>query len=146
VPTQRSTRQQQAVEKALEHAGRPLSPAEIQEAASEWAPSIGLATVYRAVKRLVESGEAAPVDLPGESTRYETRHAAHRHHHHFHCEDCGRVYDVDACAPGVHDMAPPGFDVTRHEIVLYGSCEACVAEAPADARADHQDPPAEPVT
>jgi len=125
MPPQRVTQQQESVERALEQAGRPLSPSEIHDAARRQAPSISLATVYRVLKRLAESGRIAPVDLPGESTRYETRRAAASHHHHFHCDDCGRVFDVEACPGGVHDIAPPGFDVTRHEIVLYGSCEQC---------------------
>src|SRR5258708_11179952 len=45
--------------------------AEILGAAQREVPAIGLATVYRNIKQLMEAGEVQAVDLPGEATRYE---------------------------------------------------------------------------
>lgn len=121
----RSTIQRDAILAALGSAGRPLSPAEILELARRRVPSLGQATVYRAIAALVEAGDLAAVNLPGQPPRYETREAASTHHHHFHCDHCGRVFDVAGCPGGLDRLAPKGFAVRRHEVVLYGVCGGC---------------------
>jgi Fur family ferric uptake transcriptional regulator len=130
---ERSTRQGTAIRAAIEREGRPLSPQEVLEAARGEVPSLGIATVYRNLKDLLESGEIGLVALPGESPRYESRQAAGHHHHHFRCDRCGRVFDVQGCG-GLSGIAvPPGFAVQRHEITLYGVCAECRAGQAADA-------------
>ena len=91
----RDTRQRRAVRRVLEAADRPLSPQEILEAAQIELPQLGIATVYRSVKTLVEDGILEPVELPGEGQRYEI--AGKHHHHHFHCNGCGKVFEVEGC-------------------------------------------------
>lgn len=119
------TTRQAAVLEALDAAPGPLSVAEALERASEIVPGLGIATVYRAVKRLDELGVIRSVELPGEDVRYEP--GARGHHHHFHCRDCRRVFDIDGCplrgATGA--TVPGGFRVEDHEITLYGLCPAC---------------------
>lgn len=88
-------------------------------------PGLGIATVYRTVKGLVEEGWLAPIDIPGQPTCYEA--ADLEHHHHFHCRGCGRVFDVDGCPGNVLSIGPPGFKVEAHEVILYGRCTACIA-------------------
>lgn len=121
----RKTRQRDAIRAVMEEAGRPLGPDEIHRAAKRIVPSLGLATVYRRLKKLVTESDVEPVHLPDQPARYELRAAADRHHHHFHCESCERVFDVDGCLPGIADLAPPSFQVKSHEIVLYGVCAKC---------------------
>jgi Fur family ferric uptake transcriptional regulator len=126
----RNTRQLDAIREALLTAARPLSPAEIHEAARTVVPSISLATVYRRVKQLCVDKIAAPISLPGQSPRYELCTAAAKHHHHFHCDACDRVFDLDGCPGGLAEggfaaWAPPGFSIQRHDIVLYGICSNC---------------------
>lgn len=120
---ERSTRQRSAIHQALETAGRPLSPNEILEAALAAVPGLGIATVYRHLKALMDEAEIAVVTLPGESPRYELAH--HDHHHHFQCTACMRVFDVFECPGSLKNMAPPGFKVERHELTLYGNCAEC---------------------
>ncbi len=123
----RKTRHNEAIRRAIAEAGRPLSPTEVREAAQAEVPELGMATVYRALKRLVDDGIAVPVQLPGESPRYECHEVAAHHHHHFHCNDCDRVYDIPGCPKGLEKLAPPGFRLSGHELVLYGQCQACMA-------------------
>ncbi len=122
-PMQRKTNQRDAIRGVLERAGRPLSPQEVLEQAREAVPGLGLATVYRALKALTESGWLHAVELPGAAARYER--AGKQHHHHFHCRGCDRVYDVDACPGALNRLSPRGFQLESHEIVLYGRCERC---------------------
>ena len=119
----RNTRQRDAIRDALAAAGRPLSPLEILGAARESQPGLGLATVYRTIKALVESGAVHAVELPGAAARYEL--AGKHHHHHFHCRRCDGVFEIEACPAGIPRLLPRGFRLERHEIVLYGLCAGC---------------------
>ncbi|MHC5025853.1 MAG: Fur family transcriptional regulator [Planctomycetota bacterium] len=122
----RSTRQRDAIEGALAGAGRPLSPKEVLDAARFAVPTLGMATVYRNLARLLEDGAIVPVNLPGEVARYELRCAAENHHHHFRCNRCDAVFDVDGCPRNLAALVPDGFELLDHDIVLYGLCAGCV--------------------
>ncbi|MFI4872877.1 MAG: Fur family transcriptional regulator [Phycisphaerales bacterium JB058] len=101
--------------------GRPVSADEIRDGLRE--SGIGIATVYRIVNKAAEEGEIIRVELPGAPARYEP--ADLPHHHHFECDACKRVYDVPGCASGVSSLAPEGFAVESHEIILRGTCPDC---------------------
>jgi Fur family ferric uptake transcriptional regulator len=132
---QRDTRQRRAIRAVFERGQRPLSPEEVHRAAQAGAPTLGLATVYRNLKALVEEGWLVPVALPGAAPRYEP--AGKRHHHHFRCRECDRLYEVEGCEPQVR--APRGFQIESHDVLLYGRCAACVeAGAPPRARAQRR--------
>jgi len=120
---ERSTRQRQAIREVMRELDRPLSPAEVLEAARRKVPSLGIATVYRTLKGLVKEGSAVPVELPGEAIRYEL--AGKKHHHHFQCNLCGRVFELESCPGDFSFMLPEGFKTEKHEIVLYGRCSEC---------------------
>jgi len=120
---ERNTRQRAAIRDALAQAGRPLLPQELLEAAQEAVPGLGIATVYRALKAMVEEGEARSVALPGDSPRFEP--VGQPHHHHFQCRRCLRVFDVHACPGDLSRLAPRGFSVEDHDLTLYGQCREC---------------------
>jgi Fur family ferric uptake transcriptional regulator len=119
----RKTRQLRIIQDVLSRAGRPVSVNEILDAAQTQADGLGIATVYRTVKALVEQGAVVAVDLPGETPRYEL--SGKDHHHHFHCDACRGFFELDGCLPGVEHLAGPGFIVRSHEVVLYGTCADC---------------------
>jgi len=120
---ERSTRQRAAMRAAIEAADRPLLPQEICEMAQAQVPALGIATVYRNLKLMVDAGEIEPVVLPGDSARYEPTHRGH--HHHFQCNECKRVFDVHDCPGNLDRLAPKGFTVEHHELTLYGRCNLC---------------------
>jgi Fur family transcriptional regulator, ferric uptake regulator len=122
---QRETRQRKAIRKALREAGHPLSPQELLEAARRHVSGLGIATVYRNLRTLQDEGEIEAVELPGEPARYEI--AGKTHHHHFHCRECDRVYEVEGCPGNLEEVTPEGFRLESHEFVLYGLCEGCAA-------------------
>jgi len=118
-----STRQRSAVWRVLEAADRPLTPNEIQELAQSSVPTLGIATVYRCLKELTRDGEARVIEVQGVSPHYES--SKRPHHHFFVCERCQRLFELMGCAKGILGLAPQGFEVDRHEIVLYGYCDTC---------------------
>lgn len=124
---ERNTRQRSAIRDAIAQAHRPLLPQEVLEAAQTQVPGLGIATVYRNLKALVDEGELQPVTLPGENPRFEL--AGHGHHHHFQCRHCARVFDVHACPGDLQRLAPPGFSVDGHDLTLYGRCSDCARPA-----------------
>jgi len=119
----RKTRQRDALRETLERSDRPLSVDELFESASKRIGGLGVATVYRAVGALLDSGWLEAVEIPGEPTRYERSDKGH--HHHFQCEKCDRVFDVAGCLENVRRLAPPKFRVREHAVTLYGLCAAC---------------------
>lgn len=125
MPQQRTTRQFEAIRTAIMDAGRPLSIEEIHEVARETVPTLGVRTVYRVVRQLQEDAEVAAVTVPGGADRYEPASVASRHHHHFHCTKCDRIYDVEGCAGGLQKLLPEGFTLEHHELTLSGRCAAC---------------------
>jgi len=123
---ERNTKQREAIRQVFEEIRRPLGPTEVLEAGRSRHATLGIATVYRAISSLVDSGWLVPVELPGEPPRYERSGSAH--HHHFRCRGCARVFEIHGCPGDLRDLAPTGFRLERHEVVLYGLCARCAAE------------------
>lgn len=119
----RKTRQREAIWRAVERARRPLGVDEIVSAAQREVPRLGRATVYRTVRALQEEGRLVAVALPGRAPRYER--AGLRHHHHFHCRECDRVFELEGCAVKRSARVPRGFLVEDHDLTLYGVCADC---------------------
>lgn len=120
---ERKTRQRDAIKEVMLHTVRPLGPQEILDAAAGSVPNLGIATVYRAIKELLAEGFLSKVEMPGEPARYER--ADLKHHHHFHCRSCGKVYDIAGCPGNLANAAPKGFKVESHELLLFGVCDRC---------------------
>lgn len=119
----RKTKQRDALRDIFERTDRPLSIDELLAAASKHVDGLGVATVYRTVNALLESGWIDAVEIAGEPTRYER--ADRGHHHHFRCERCERVFDVAGCLENLRKLAPPKFRVREHAVTLYGLCASC---------------------
>jgi Fur family transcriptional regulator, peroxide stress response regulator len=90
-------------------------------------PGVSLGTIYRNLWLLVGTGLLN--ELPGPHARFD---ANTRAHHHFVCERCGRIIDVDAALAEPHASAlsarvasRTGFSITNHRIDLFGRCREC---------------------
>jgi Fur family transcriptional regulator, ferric uptake regulator len=123
----RRTRQKDAIQTVLEDQDNPLTPAEIHALAGRMVSGIGMATVYRSLRTLVDEKKVVAVEIPGQPPRYER--ADKGHHHHFVCRSCDGVFELEKCASGIQKMAPDGFVVEDHEITLYGICGDCLQRA-----------------
>jgi Fur family ferric uptake transcriptional regulator len=122
VVIERNTRQKQAIRNAFAHIGRPLSTEEVYDEARRASSGLGMATVYRSIRALLDEGWLSVVEVPGRNPLYEI--AGKEHHHHFSCTACGRVYELEGCV-SVDATLPPGFKTTGHDLTFYGTCDRC---------------------
>ncbi|HWK89864.1 MAG TPA: transcriptional repressor [Longimicrobium sp.] len=122
---QRRTRQRDVINHVITAAPGPLTAPEIHVRAQRAIPGLGIATVYRTLKLMLDANQVRTVVLPCGETRYEAYNLAH--HHHFHCRICNQVFDLSCCPMTMPHELPmdPGFVVDSHEITYYGRCPAC---------------------
>jgi Fur family ferric uptake transcriptional regulator len=122
----RRTAQRVIVAEALASARRALSAQELYERIRAVHPTVGRATVYRALEQQVEDGMASRFEREGHVSAYIACDA--EHHHHLVCTSCQRVEDVaeDVVAPMLaavgrrHD-----FKVDHAALDFYGLCASC---------------------
>lgn len=119
----RNTPQRRVIESILEQSSSPMLPKELHEKVQETMPKLGIATIFRALKDLVDQGSARAVNVPGDSSRYET--VKRVHHHHFKCTTCQQVYCIEGCPGNLDSLLSPGFELLDHDITLFGSCATC---------------------
>jgi Fur family ferric uptake transcriptional regulator len=100
-----------------------MAPEEVHTEVQRMVDGTGIATIYRNIKSLVEQGWLTTVELPGQPPRYEL--AGKEHHHHFYCTRCGLVFELTGCGASFPSPIPAGFEVTGHDVFLYGLCRAC---------------------
>ena len=88
---------------------------------------IGLATVYRTMDLLVDTGMVKPLQLNGARLRYELNRPQD-HHHHLICTACGRIVEFGSCSFHciVEDIEKiTRFRVKGHYLEAYGLCPHC---------------------
>jgi Fur family transcriptional regulator, ferric uptake regulator len=88
---------------------------------------IGLATVYRILQALVESGEADVIRTGDGEARYRLCRST-GHHHHLLCRGCGLAVELDAdvveqWANAVAEQH--GFTAVDHVVEIVGTCADC---------------------
>ena len=113
---ERNTRQRGAIRRAFQRADRPLSTTELLELARAEVGRLGIATVYRNIRAMLDEGWLVAVELPGQSPRYEV--AGKAHHHHFQCRHCGRVFEAPGCVGTLGALLPSGFTLEDHDLTF----------------------------
>ena len=93
-PKRRNTRQKDAVRQALGETKGFVSAQQLHLLLQNLGSSIGLATVYRALTDLTESGDADSLQSKDGSVLY--RACTPAHHHHLICRDCGKTVEIEA--------------------------------------------------
>jgi Fur family ferric uptake transcriptional regulator len=101
-----------------------LSADGVHERASAQLPELARATVYNTLNELVRAGLLRRIDGFG-SALYDRN--ADGAHHHFHCRECGDLFDVEPAGAAAIALPDGGFEVERTEIMLRGRCPACAA-------------------
>lgn len=89
-------------------------------------PSLGRATVFRAIEMLVNLKLLDRVTFADGTHRYRVCGAAH--HHHLTCVRCHRVVEIETCLSmeQFHAIAARNdFALEGHALELYGRCAQC---------------------
>ncbi|MGI8999481.1 MAG: Fur family transcriptional regulator [Candidatus Limnocylindria bacterium] len=125
---ERVTQQRLIVADTLARAGRQLTAAQLYDQVRDRQPSLGRATVFRTVERLVEAGVARRLELEGHVYAYVA--CQPEHHHHLSCTSCGRVEEIpESWVKPIATRATErlGFEIDDARLDFYGRCSACRA-------------------
>ena len=120
----RVTPQRLAVYTALRALGRHATAEDVLERVHGTVPGVSLPTVYAGLELLADLGLASRVHA-GRAVRYDPRADAH---HHFVCDSCGAVSDLDATvdlAPALERLRDTGAQPAGAEVLVRGRCAAC---------------------
>jgi Fur family transcriptional regulator, ferric uptake regulator len=124
----RTTRQRVAVADALEEVDDFRSAQDLHALLRERGDTVGLATVYRTLQVLAESGEIDVLRTDDGEAVY--RRCSAGHHHHLVCRSCGRT--VEVAGPAVERWAGQvggehGYVDVTHTLEVFGTCPACAS-------------------
>jgi Fur family transcriptional regulator, peroxide stress response regulator len=109
----------------MEHDGHPTAP-EIFDAVNRLDPRSSRATIYNNLRDLVQAGLVREVAVEGRAARFDAKGLLH---HHFICDQCGNVEDIDW-----YDVPRPatrslGKRIVREcELIFRGLCTRCAAK------------------
>lgn len=121
------TRQREAVASALFASDTHLSVDELHEALERGGAPVGLATIYRTLDTLVESGLVRGHDF-GEGFRRFEPAGERTGHEHLVCERCGQVTEFasERLERMLQLLADEhGFQTRHHRVALHGLCRTC---------------------
>ncbi|QDO89028.1 transcriptional repressor [Ornithinimicrobium ciconiae] len=124
----RPTRQQAAVAAALADVQDFSSAQDLHARLRDAGETVGLATVYRTLTGMAESGEVDVLRTDEGEAVY--RMCSTGHHHHLVCRDCGRTVEIEG--PAVERWtdqvaADHGFSDVAHTLEVFGTCADCAA-------------------
>src|SRR3954471_7892978 len=119
----RTTPQRYAVMAFLmKQAGHPTA-AEIFEAVNRVDPRSSRATIYNNLRDLVQAGLVREVAVEGRAARFDAKSTRH---HHFICDRCGNVEDLEWYDVPRPDSDSLGKRVLREcELIVRGFCSGC---------------------
>ena len=119
----RCTPQRYAVMAFLTECKRHPTAAEIFEAVNRLDPRSSKASVYNNLRDLVEAGLVREVAVEGRAARFD---AKGRRHHHFICDRCGNVEDLEWYQVRKPASRSLGNRVLREcELIFRGLCSKC---------------------
>jgi len=121
------TKQRRAVLEAFLGSEDHVSAEELYKLVTEKEPKIGLATVYRTLSLLTQSGLAVELDFGDGQKRYEHKYM-HSHHDHMICTECGKIIEFQH--PMIEKLQEEvanrhQFQMTSHKLDLFGLCSEC---------------------
>ncbi len=124
---QRTTWQHLAVLKNLEENLDFRSAQQVHNGLEQSGQMVGLATVYRNLRVLEESGQVDAIVTSSGETLYRLCKDT-GHHHHLLCQSCGdaREFSLDGLEQILNEIAAKhGYHLLEHNLELFGHCAGC---------------------
>jgi Fur family ferric uptake transcriptional regulator len=121
----RSTKQRKAVAEVLATISKFSSAQEVHTILISRGEKVGLATVYRTLQTLAETGAIDVLRNDGEALY---RACSNDHHHHLVCTSCNKTTEI--AAPEVEIWTEKiardqGYLISGHTIEVFGLCQKC---------------------
>ncbi len=91
--------------------------------------NVGIATVYRTLNLLEDSGMATSISFGAQGKKFEL--ANKPHHDHLICKSCNKIIEFQDATIERKQLAVAkehGFTLTGHMMQLYGICTECAAK------------------
>jgi len=128
VDNKRNTIQRQLILDALKKLNIHATAEQVYDYVVTEHPSISKATVYRNLNYMVESDELLNIGSFHGATHYD--HNCHEHHH-FICDCCERVFDVNNYLPDIRGQLADmdGFEIRGYTLNFNGLCRDCKSES-----------------
>ena len=123
------TKQRQTIyDYFLRHPEKHPTAEEVYEEIRQKEPGIGIATVYRNLKRLVEQGKLRELNLEKQGVRYDLYE---QEHYHFICDVCGKVDNftmpvLDHIDAEVSKLVQGS--ITSKSLIFHGICQHCTMQ------------------
>ncbi|MBT0878488.1 MULTISPECIES: Fur family transcriptional regulator [unclassified Campylobacter] len=122
------TKQRESLLKLLYNNDEHCTPDELYEALKEMDPNqnIGIATIYRTLNLLEESGMVTSISFGTAGKKFEL--ANKPHHDHMICKSCNKIIEFqdDIVEQRQLKIAKEhGFKLSSHLMQLYGTCKEC---------------------
>ena len=122
------TKQREIVLKILYHSDMHFTPEALYMEVKRREPSlnVGIATVYRTLNLLEESGMVTSLSFGTAGKKFEL--ANKPHHDHLICKNCGKIVEFENSIIERQQALIAKeykFKLTGHLMQLYGICEAC---------------------
>lgn len=90
-------------------------------------PQIGIATVYRNLKILLEQKQIMKIEVGDGIDHYDA--GVNIPHDHTYCMKCGAIGDINPIPVGsLEELAKDEFSVSSYSLIIYGKCKKCMQE------------------
>lgn len=121
------TSARRAVLSALQQSGGHLTSADVLTQVEAQDPTIGRASVFRALELLTGLAIIRPTFLKASTPTYVLM-SERGHHSHIVCTQCARIVELDECVvDSLTDQIEANYRIrlTGHLLEFYGTCEEC---------------------
>jgi Fe2+ or Zn2+ uptake regulation protein len=88
-------------------------------------PSLSKTTVYNSLEILNKHKLIQTLTISGSESRYDIREDLH---HHFLCETCGTIIDIDIACPNIKKIVKGGHQVYEVHGYFRGICKNCITK------------------
>ena len=120
------TLQRLAVLEFLENSAAHPTVEEIYTGLRKKYPTLSQATVYTSLQILERAGEIQELSIRKGKVCFDPNP---KPHHHFYCEECKKILDIDIDCPLAGKQWMEGHKVRVIQAYLYGTCSYCLKKA-----------------
>jgi Fur family peroxide stress response transcriptional regulator len=86
-------------------------------------PTLSQATIYTSLQVLRKAGEIQELNILKEKTYFDPNP---KPHHHFYCQKCKKIFDIEISCPVVEKGWVDGHKVKEVQAYFYGVCSHCL--------------------